>query len=159
MSLIITLTRVTNVEGRPIKAPVLDEDGQPKWKVRPDPDARVAGEQELKDADQCDLYRTLAINIPRQVASPNDGLRVLQLLNAIDRADGQALTLKEKVYEWTRHLLNREVPTYKDPQTGIQYPAQPYSMALWGYANHAWIMEQLRHDGERRGIEQMMDLE
>ena len=129
---------VTNIEGRPMQVPELDEDGRPV----------MEGEQlKLKPAKAADLLRVLVFSIPRVIQTPADPHRASQLFHTLD-GDKPTIELSPKVYDWLHRLLNRPLPKERDALEALTY-----AQTLWGINAYA-IVQQLKDASDKDAEEE-----
>jgi len=147
---------VTNIQDKPYKTAQLDTDGTPVKDTK-------SGETKLKSAYVTDLVKAVLFSIPRSIAKPNDNLRLMQILRAVDRAEGDIdgdteivpakyLILHDRAYKWFHMLLSRPIPLTREAKDMV---ILPYYRELW-QANGVWIKEQLRDENVIRTYDELI---
>ena len=129
---------VTNIEGRPMQVPELDEDGRPVME---------RDQHKLKPAKAADLLRVLVFSIPRVIQTPADPHRASQLFHTLD-GDKPTIELSPKVYDWLHRLLNRPLPKERDALEALTY-----AQTLWGINAYA-IVQQLKDASDKDAEEE-----
>jgi len=163
----IEVGMIRNIEGRPWKVPLRDEDGEVVW------EDKETETPKLVPADTFSLLHAAIFSIPPRIHAKNDGMRSQQLFNAIQRAKDRGavrattqdddsvqwtgrLVLHGEVYEWIQRVLAREVPITKaEKDMGLN--ARELASHLWGLSAYT-ILRQLT-DVDSRKAEEDVDLE
>ncbi len=147
---VIAIKPVLTVTRKPLKVQDIDDDGVPKKNER--------GEPFLIEASPVHLIRGAILGIPQAIHKDDDGLRIPQLFNRLDSADG-AIRLKEKHYLWLHRLLERRVPlsqaamdANKARADGVEEMKPPtFAHFLWG-DNDAVFVNALRPVEEQKDL-------
>ena len=159
----IPITPVLSVLRRPIRVQDIDDDGMPRFYEEDMKDDKGVvlhrkGEPVLVEATPFHLIRAALSSIPQACHKDDDGLRIPQLFNRIDSANGN-IELKEKHYLWLHRLLERRVPlsaaaieANKNKSDGVEDMKPPtYAHTLWG-DNDAVFINALRPIEEQKDL-------
>jgi hypothetical protein len=142
MAKVLKIGEIVNIEGRPLRTPKRDQDGDIIWKTRcpvcDHPEDNTA--PELESLDTIKAIRSLIFQMPNELRKPDDSQNSFYLLSQIREQDGNdTLTLQDAEYEFLHRVINREIPSDSDDQ-------ETFGTALWGI--NSWvIIQQLTPEG------------
>ena len=134
---------IVNIEGRPIRVPKRDEDGDIVWKDRchlcetPAPQS----EPEYEPLTTVAAIRMLVFGVPAEARKQNDSensYRIMQAVAGLSQSKGNSIACEDHDYEFLHRLFDRELPlAYDAPEN-----ATPETMgsALWGI--NSWVVAQ-----------------
>ena len=184
MKQIPVATKILMADGKPYRIPERNEDtGEIIWaddnNGRPIVNGQVVGKPKMKYADTLTLVEAVLANIPRDIQGAKDHIRVPQLWHRVsesrDKMDEQAkaaeairhpdedipeapavpLEMHDKVYEWLKGLLKREIPLTAEQKQAENVNKCIYAVALWGTTNAGLFIEELKTPEERKKIDEM----
>ena len=150
MSNRIPLRDFVGVDGRPLRVPKLDNDGEFVWK-NPCPECGKPKEgtaPEMMQATTAGTLRLLLLNIPPAVHRKEDSRRAAKVLNAVSRAVQKSadLVLGEEDYEWIHRVMDRKLPKGKAEDLGEEAEEMTVGDAIWNVS--AWaVAQQLKPKG------------
>ncbi len=149
----IEVKQVTNILGKPMRVPATDDKGDTIW-VNPEEPIEAKRSAQMADATVLDMLRVILFSIPESISKNDDALRAPALFNRMDRVENGVIKVHEKVYNWFHNLLARPIPVSTSAQEqGSQ--KHSYAISLWGVANSAWVVNQLKAQDEQKPKEEL----
>jgi hypothetical protein len=145
MAKTLKVGEIVNIEGRPLRIPKRDADGDILWKTKcPVCDApEPSTEPQLEPLDTLNAIRSLVFQMPPQLRKPEDPQNSFHLMTALRQSDGNNLTLEDSDYAFLHRLIEREIPLPEDKPDATP---ETLGSALWGI--NAWVVtQQLTPDG------------
>jgi len=136
----IKIKEIVNIEGRSIRVPKRDADGDIVWKSCcpvcdfPQPNS----EAELETLETLGAIRALVFQLPSQSRKPDDPQNSFHLMNAIRQAKGDTLILEDADYEFLQRLIARPLPIPEGSSEDTV--ADTMGSALWGI--NSWVVTQ-----------------
>jgi|TARA_R110002020_G_scaffold54717_1_gene152399 hypothetical protein len=143
MAKTIRISTIVNIEGRPIRIPKRDVDGDVVWQTTcpvcntPEPNTQP----ELEELDTIKAVRSLIFQLPPSLRKPDDPQNSFHLLNAVRQNDGELLTLEDDEYDFLHRLIDREVSNGEEDAV-----TETMGSALWGMNSYV-VIQQLTPDG------------
>lgn len=148
MSKTLSQEFITNMDHHNLKVPVLDDDGEMVWKIKPDQEKKIIGELQIRDAKTADILRTIVFSLPRSIHAKADEVRLPQMLASLERVQDSKILLHDKLYDWLHRVLNRDIPVTQVAKDNDAKP-MPYSHFLWTNVHARWVMNQLKDVDEK----------
>lgn len=136
----IEIKEIVNIEGRAVRIPKRDADGDILWKARcpvcdsPEPNS----EAELESLDTLGAIRSLIFQVPSQIRKPDDAQNSFHVMNAIRQSKGDTLILEDADYEFLQRLIARSLPIPEGSSEDTV--ADTMGSALWGI--NSWVVTQ-----------------
>lgn len=144
MSKSIPYRKMVSIEGRPVRVPKRDEDGELIWiDVCPVCERPSEGAEPEREAmDTYSAIRTLCFSIIPSIRRNDDPRFASRVMTAVERArkrDGP-VRLEDGDYEWMGRLFERHFPKAKAGELAEGADATTVGEGLWGI--NAWVVQQ-----------------